>query len=502
MTVNDILDRLEDETHSDNKEVQITLFPPPTDAIDSNGDSDDEETPTCSFSHLSRKLLEAEGEIAGEADKTCDSQDEIEEDLVVFPSTSSSKPNNNNNHNNNSRKEKTSGSEVTAGNICAKIGGNKVVKKSSGVEAKAAKIGGKKVVKKSSAVEAKIGGKKVVKKSSGVDTEAAKIGGKKVVKKSSGVDADADAETAEIGGKKVVKKSSENGRSSYDELPLNGGGDVFGAPILAPAMRKSVAKKLGAKNGDKKNGAVRDKENLPPPDIDSDFDLMPPPPAVMRSMPAGRGRRKEPATVTSSGQASPSDDSDDDEDLARALSAKIGSTVRLVPVKNRGQTGKKSRTNEAKSSESKSGHDENARGQKRKVTTESESDYDENISRRRRTRSQGDVDDEEEDDEENNSKQGGRKGNPEYNRVWSDTDMGVGSKIGEFDPPPNASESEEVKNIKSPYDAWRLFLPDEFIQEVLEQSRIYAHQEGFGRKASDVTKDNLLCVLAVMLLSG
>ena len=463
MTVNDILDRLEDETHSDNKEVQITLFPPLTDAIDSNGDSDDEDTPTCSFSHLSRKLLEAEGEIAVEAaaDKTCDSQDEIEEDLVVFPSTSSSKANNNNNHNNNSRKEKTSGSEV-----CAKTGGKKVVKKSSGVEAKEAKIG----------------------------------------------------------GKKVVKKSSENGRSSDDELPLNGGGDVLGAPILAPAMRKSVAKKLGAKNGDKKNGAVRDKENLPPPDID--FDLMPPPPAVMRSMPAGRGRRKGPATVTSSGQTSPSDDSDDEEDLARALSAKIGSTVRLVPVKNRGQTGKKSRTNEAKSSESKSGHDENARGQKRKVTTESESaydenaraqkrrattesesDYDENISRRRRTRSQGDVDDEEEDDEENNSKQEGRvgtgrKGNPEYNRVWTDTDMGVGSKIGEFDPPPNASESEEVKNIKSPYDAWRLFLPDEFIQKVLEQSRIYAHQEGFGRKATDVTKDNLLCVLAVMLLSG
>ena len=482
MTVNDILDRLEDETHSDNKEVQITLFPPLTDAIDSNGDSDDEDTPTCSFSHLSRKLLEAEGEIAVEAaaDKTCDSQDEIEEDLVVFPSTSSSKANNNNNHNNNSRKEKTSGSEV-----CAKTGGKKVVKKSSGVEAKEAKIGGKKVVKKSSGVEAK---------------------------------------EAKIGGKKVVKKSSENGRSSDDELPLNGGGDVLGAPILAPAMRKSVAKKLGAKNGDKKNGAVRDKENLPPPDID--FDLMPPPPAVMRSMPAGRGRRKGPATVTSSGQTSPSDDSDDEEDLARALSAKIGSTVRLVPVKNRGQTGKKSRTNEAKSSESKSGHDENARGQKRKVTTESESaydenaraqkrrattesesDYDENISRRRRTRSQGDVDDEEEDDEENNSKQEGRvgtgrKGNPEYNRVWTDTDMGVGSKIGEFDPPPNASESEEVKNIKSPYDAWRLFLPDEFIQKVLEQSRIYAHQEGFGRKATDVTKDNLLCVLAVMLLSG
>ena len=37
---------------------------------------------------------------------------------------------------------------------------------------------------------------------------------------------------------------------------------------------------------------------------------------------------------------------------------------------------------------------------------------------------------------------------------------------------------------------------------MLEQSRIYAHQEGFGRKAAEMTKDNLLCVLAVMLLSG
>ena len=56
------------------------------------------------FSHLSRKLLEAEGEIhEAEADKTCDSQDEIEEDLGVFPSPSSSKGNNNNTNNNNSK---------------------------------------------------------------------------------------------------------------------------------------------------------------------------------------------------------------------------------------------------------------------------------------------------------------------------------------------------------------------------------------------------------------
>ena len=507
LTVNDLLDKLEEETldNSDNKEVQITLFPPVVSAIDSDGDSDDENAPTCLFSHLSRKLLEAEGEIQ-EADKTCDSQDEIEEDLGVFPSPSSSKANNNNTNNNNSRvvvirgkksdKKKIPDLEAEAGNVSTR--------KTLSLEAGAAEIGGKKGVKKTSSLEA----------------EEAKIGGKKGVKKTSS----GKAEEAKVGGKKGVKKTSDYGRSSNDDslLPTNGGGDtdVVGAPILGPAMRKSAAKKIRGKKGDKKNG-VTDKENQPP---EIDFDLMPPPAAVVRSLPAGRGRRKGTMTGTSSGQASPSDDSDednDDEDLESGLRAIFGSTVRVVPVRRGDQTGKTSRRNAAKSSESvsgharaqkrkatpesESGHDENAQAQKRRATAESESDYDENISRRR-TRSQGDVeeDDSEEDDEENNSKQSkrGRKGNPEYSRVWSNTDTGVGSKIGEFDPPPNDSNSEEVKNIKSPYDAWRLFLPDEFIEVVLEQSRIYAHQEGFGRKAAEMTKDNLLCVLAVMLLSG
>ena len=297
-------------------------------------------------SHLSRKLLEAEGEIQ-EADKTCDSQDEIEEDLGVFPSPSSSKGNNINTNNNNSKVDK-------------------------------------KGVKKTSCLE---------------------------------------AEGAKIGGKKGVKKASDFGGSSDDDspmLPTSGGGDthVLGAPILGPAMRKSAAKKIGCKKGDKKNGVVTDKENQPP---DIDFDLMPPPAAVVRSLPAGRGRRKEAMTGTSSGQASPSDDSDDDneeEDLESGLRAIFGSTVRVVPVRRGDQTGKTGRRNAAKSSESvsghaiaraqkrkatpesESGHDENAQAQKRRATAESESDYDENISRRR-TRSQGDVeeDDSEEDDE-------------------------------------------------------------------------------------------------------
>ena len=158
LTVNDLLDKIEEETvdNSDNKEVQITLFPPVSNAIDSDGDSDDENDPTCLFSHLSRKLLEAEGEIQ-EADKTCDSQDEIEEDLGVFPSPSSSKANNNNNTNNNnsrvvaiggkkSDKKKTPDLEAEAGNVSAR--------KTLSLEAREAEIRGKKGVKKTSSQEA------------------------------------------------------------------------------------------------------------------------------------------------------------------------------------------------------------------------------------------------------------------------------------------------------------------------------------------------------------
>ena len=213
---------------NDNRSVQITLFPPVCDAIDSDGDSDDEDAPTCSFSHLSRKLIDAEGEIH-EADKTCDSQDEIEEDLGVFPSPSSSKGNNNNTNNNN----------------------KKVGKNTSILEA-----------------ERQIGGKKGVKKTSCLEAEAAKIGGKKGVKKTSCL----EAEGAKIGGKKGVNKASDPGGNSDDDsfvLPTSGGG----TPILGPAKRKSVAKKIGGKKGDKKNEVVADKENQPP-DPEFDVDLI------------------------------------------------------------------------------------------------------------------------------------------------------------------------------------------------------------------------------------
>ena len=148
-------------------------------------------------------------------------------------------------------------------------------------------------------------------------------------------------------------------------LPTSGG-----APILGPAKMKSVTKKIGGKKGDKKNKVVADKENQPP-DPEFDVDLMPPP-AVMRSLPAGRGRRI--GTTTSSGDNS-DEDNEKDRDLARYFSEDFGSTVRVVPVgRRRDQKGSKEKRIAAKSSEGKSA--ENAFARKRKATPESESGYD------------------------------------------------------------------------------------------------------------------------------
>ena len=93
--------------------------------------------------------------------------------------------------------------------------------------------------------------------------------------------------------------------------------------------------------------------------------------------------------------------------------------------------------------------------------------------------------------------------NPEYDRVWRKTDQGVGSKIPSvFDPPANEYESDRVQNCKSPYEFYRLFMSDEFIEEVVNQSKQYAISQGYPGKGDRVTKDTMLTCQAVMFLSG
>ena len=51
-------------------------------------------------------------------------------------------------------------------------------------------------------------------------------------------------------------------------------------------------------------------------------------------------------------------------------------------------------------------------------------------------------------------------------------------------------------------DYFMLFQQDQFLEEVMEETRRYAIQSGMESKLAFLTKSNLLCTMAVILLSG
>ena len=112
------------------------------------------------------------------------------------------------------------------------------------------------------------------------------------------------------------------------------------------------------------------------------------------------------------------------------------------------------------------------------------------------------------DDEENNVANLFRKSQKEKKafeqaRVWSESDLGrVGSQIPEFEPDPNMSECEYIKSLKRPYDFYRLYYPENYIDHVVQQSKIYAIQKGKPQKANAITNDVVMCGQAAILLSG
>ena len=101
------------------------------------------------------------------------------------------------------------------------------------------------------------------------------------------------------------------------------------------------------------------------------------------------------------------------------------------------------------------------------------------------------------------SKKRKKQKNPEYDREWIAEDTNkVGEKVPPWNPSPNECDSEEVKNLTSPYQFYRLFMPDEYLEHVEFQSKIYASQIGKESYGSYVTKDTILCTQGVQLLSG
>ena len=93
--------------------------------------------------------------------------------------------------------------------------------------------------------------------------------------------------------------------------------------------------------------------------------------------------------------------------------------------------------------------------------------------------------------------------NPEYERIWFKKDRGqVGSNVPVFNPEENEFNSEIVQNCESPMDYFLLFQQEQYLEEVLEETRRYAIQSGWELKLPLLTKSNLLCTMAVILLSG
>ena len=126
----------------------------------------------------------------------------------------------------------------------------------------------------------------------------------------------------------------------------------------------------------------------------------------------------------------------------------------------------------------------------------------ENVEARPRRKSRrgrrGNTDEEEEEVE----KEPKSNRNKEYDRIWNNDSSKVGTKVGSFNPPENSFESDEVQSCRRPYEFFRLFANEAHLTEIVNQSRLYAHQNGKARKASEMNIDSLLCLQAVMLLSG
>ena len=99
-------------------------------------------------------------------------------------------------------------------------------------------------------------------------------------------------------------------------------------------------------------------------------------------------------------------------------------------------------------------------------------------------------------------RQHGKNKNPEYNRHWYPSDQGVGGSLDNFNPAANLSQSDLVQSLKSPYEVFRLFIPDEFIDLAVYESKQYGMQKGYANKAAMVTSDTFLCSIGVILLSG
>ena len=77
-----------------------------------------------------------------------------------------------------------------------------------------------------------------------------------------------------------------------------------------------------------------------------------------------------------------------------------------------------------------------------------------------------------------------------------------GSKIPEWKPVPEPEHISKLKEFDDAYDFYKLFQSDDFIQEIIFQSKLYAEQRNKVKHLDFITNGNIRCLEAIMLLSG
>lgn len=86
-------------------------------------------------------------------------------------------------------------------------------------------------------------------------------------------------------------------------------------------------------------------------------------------------------------------------------------------------------------------------------------------------------------------------------RIWSrNSPADFGDKVPAFQPRPPRKTVPEPCCL--PYDFLRLFLHDEFLDNIVVKSKLYSVRKGGEDKASLLTKDNFLSSMAIMYVTG
>ena len=476
LTILEIADELEKYENTEQNmrgEVQITLLPP--DGELSDGDSDDEEDPTCNFNKLSRKLLQSQGELQ---DKDDDEEFDLNPIGVYGPGPSSSRE----------------GEHVNSQQVEVAESPNSSINSLNDAAPNEYKL--EKIIKTST---------------KGGDTE--------YLCQWEGWPSPEHHTWEREGGVDGVNLSEFLSRQTKatDDSDTDENEDIFVIPTLPPATRKSRQTDRGVGAGASgrapaagdgeavRSGGSRARVGAARRGRGGGAGA-----AAQGAATRGRGRgrgggRGADAAGRSGGACAAVRDSGGGEagrGRGRGRGVGAGAAVRkggqgrgrargLVSPTLCGQQDDNSRTRtyiprRFANNNEPDAHDDN-------IDPDEPDAHDDN----------SDGHDDEEDENQNKNRSRREQRNKEYSRSWSDNGDSVGSKVPEFSPPPNKFMSDEVQQCgTSPYKYWRLIQNDATIEEIVTQSKLYAAQKNFQHRSRELDPDSYLCTLGIMLLSG